>query len=162
MRSAFHGPAAVPSSPRQSQEDESVSCSFSYALCLLLRLRRGALRFLHQGVIFFKGNGKTARTIDINKLEFLFQDTQLSQPVLSKNRYGREEVLVLMPPNPRAPNGLSNCPFFVEVPREPLAHTSPSDLEEVSKICYSSISLFGLAFANEHQLFEGDVLSDTR
>lgn len=54
------------------------------------------------------------------------------EPVFAKNRYGREDILALIPKDSTdPPSGLNKCAFFVEKPLMPIILTSLSETEQV-------------------------------
>ncbi|RCN25250.1 hypothetical protein ANCCAN_29039 [Ancylostoma caninum] len=60
-------------------------------------------------------------------------DYPVAAPVFVKNRYGREDMLALMGDTAGhpAPEGLQNCPFYVEEALPPIVCYPLSDLEQV-------------------------------
>ncbi|VDD89795.1 unnamed protein product [Enterobius vermicularis] len=59
------------------------------------------------------------------------QDYPLSEPIFVKNRYGREDLLALLPRDSTYPDGLQKCQFFVEIPQQPIVLTPLTDAETV-------------------------------
>nr|CDJ92445.1 GYF domain containing protein [Haemonchus contortus] len=76
----------------------------------------------------FNGGGTAAAPVRSPKT----QDYPVAAPIFVKNRYGREDMLALMgegaghPP----PEGLQNCPFYVEEALPPIVCYPLSDLEQ--------------------------------
>lgn len=52
-------------------------------------------------------------------------------PILSKYRYGREDLLALMGKEIKIPEGLKDCPFFVEKALDPIILSPLSETELV-------------------------------
>ena len=66
-------------------------------------------------------------------------------PVFAKHRYGREDVLAMMPKNTRPPDNLHCCPFFVEQAQRPIILSNLSEAELVSALTilpYNQVSFF--------------------
>lgn len=55
------------------------------------------------------------------------------EPVFAERRYGREDILAMMPKDSQPPDGLSNCPFFVEKALPPIIMTDWNEVELVWK-----------------------------
>lgn len=51
--------------------------------------------------------------------------------MLAKNRYGREELLVLQPRPHHTPSGLEKCPIYNEDYRAPAVTTAMTEHEQV-------------------------------
>ncbi|CAB3404280.1 unnamed protein product [Caenorhabditis bovis] len=58
------------------------------------------------------------------------EEYPLSAPVLSNFRYDREELLALVPKESSPPEGLRDCPFFVEISQDPVANNPLTDQEQ--------------------------------
>jgi hypothetical protein len=56
----------------------------------------------------------------------------MMDPIFAKHRYGREDILALIPKDQTAPpEGLQKCPFFVEKPLTPIILTGLNETELV-------------------------------
>lgn len=53
------------------------------------------------------------------------------EPILSKHRYGREELLALMGKELKIPDGLKECSFYVEKAQTPIILNALSETELV-------------------------------
>lgn len=53
-------------------------------------------------------------------------------PVFAQHRYGREDILAMMPKSTRPPDGLRKCQFFVEEGQLPIILSSLNETELVS------------------------------
>uniref|UniRef100_A0A7E4VBX7 GYF domain-containing protein n=1 Tax=Panagrellus redivivus TaxID=6233 RepID=A0A7E4VBX7_PANRE len=60
-----------------------------------------------------------------------------SAPVFAVHRYGREDILALIPQSTRPPDGLKASQFFVETPLEPIILTP---LNEIEQRCQQNIN----------------------
>ncbi|KJH43574.1 GYF domain protein [Dictyocaulus viviparus] len=82
-------------------------------------------------------------------------DNTLAAPVFVKNRYGREDLLALMgdASGHPAPEGLQNCPFYVEEALQPIVCYPLSDLEQRRE---TSFIYKVHTFTAKHQFVEGN------
>ena len=62
-------------------------------------------------------------------------------PIFAQHRYGREDILAMLPKSTEPPDGLLKCQFFVEEVQLPIILSSLNETELVS-FPFFSISLF--------------------
>lgn len=67
-------------------------------------------------------------------MDFQPQDYPLAEPIFVTNRYGREDLLALLSKDANPPAGLDKCPFFVEIPQQPIVLKPLTDVETVCLI----------------------------
>lgn len=57
---------------------------------------------------------------------------EMAEPIFAKNRYGREDILALIPKDSKAPPaGLQQCPYFTVNPQPPIILTNLNETEQV-------------------------------
>ncbi|PAV83480.1 hypothetical protein WR25_00002 [Diploscapter pachys] len=67
------------------------------------------------------------------------EDSQLiSDPIFLQHRYGREDLLALVPRASQPPGGLQACPYFIDRPQCPIVTTPLTELEQTTKNINSS------------------------
>uniref|UniRef100_A0A0K0DNM0 GYF domain-containing protein n=1 Tax=Angiostrongylus cantonensis TaxID=6313 RepID=A0A0K0DNM0_ANGCA len=89
-------------------------------------------------------------------------DNSASAPVFVKNRYGREDMLALMgdAAGHRAPEGLRDCPFYVEEALQPIVCYPLSDLEQrLQQNINSSKAMASLSHAERANIATGAAYS---
>ncbi|KAK6029418.1 GYF domain protein [Ostertagia ostertagi] len=106
----------------------------------------------------FNGGGSAAAPVRSPKT----QDYPVAAPIFVKNRYGREDMLALMgdaaghPP----PEGLQNCPFYVEEALPPIVCYPLSDLEQrLQQNINSSKAMSSLSHAERASVATGAAYS---
>uniref|UniRef100_A0A0N5B171 GYF domain-containing protein n=1 Tax=Syphacia muris TaxID=451379 RepID=A0A0N5B171_9BILA len=70
------------------------------------------------------------------------QDYPLSEPIFVRNRYGREDLLALLPKDSKYPDGLQKCQFFIEIPQQPIVLTPLTEAETVINYDFVNMSAF--------------------
>uniref|UniRef100_A0A0M3ILU3 Siderophore-interacting protein n=1 Tax=Ascaris lumbricoides TaxID=6252 RepID=A0A0M3ILU3_ASCLU len=71
-------------------------------------------------------------------MDFQPQDYPLAEPIFVTNRYGREDLLALLSKDANPPAGLDKCPFFVEIPQQPIVLKPLTDVETDLEVEVSS------------------------
>lgn len=66
-------------------------------------------------------------------------------PVFAKHRYGREDILAMIPKSTHPPDGLRKCQFFVEEGQPPIILTSLNEAELVN-LFYLNKFLYRIIF----------------
>lgn len=62
------------------------------------------------------------------------EDVEMMDPIFAKHRYGREDILALIPKDSKGPpDGLRSCPYFVERPQMPIILSPLTEAEQVAK-----------------------------
>lgn len=74
----------------------------------------------------------------------------MMDPILSKYRYGREDLLALMGKDVKLPEGIKDCPFFVEKAQDPIILGPFTETELVFFFLYFFLQNF-IASSTKHQ-----------
>lgn len=70
--------------------------------------------------------------VNINLFSSIFKE--MMDPIFAKYRYGREDILALVPSKDYKvpPDGLQKCPYFSDRPQLPIILTTLNETEQVS------------------------------
>uniref|UniRef100_A0A915BU74 GYF domain-containing protein n=1 Tax=Parascaris univalens TaxID=6257 RepID=A0A915BU74_PARUN len=106
--------------------------------------------------------GNTVNRTDIKSPNESPQDYPLAEPIFVTNRYGREDLLALLSKDANPPAGLDKCPFFVEVPQQPIVLKPLTDVEtRLQHNINSSKAISSLSHADRATIATGGMSGQT-
>ena len=92
------------------------------------------------------------------------ESEEIMDPVFAERRYGREDILALLRKDMKPPDGLDQCPFYLEKPQTPIILSGLNDTEQVKSIL-KFLELFSSQFvasATKYQLKQGAKCGESR